>query len=233
MALIDNIVAAWKLDEASGNAVDSSWAGLTLTNNWTMPYATGKLWNAADTSNGKYLSHSTFLDAGLTAWTCSYWIKTTMSATAWYIIDKTSTNHMYPFETLINASNKAQVYINPVNSSWQNAWTSDTSINTWAWFHIIISWDNSWRDSIKMYINWTLDWSLTTSGNDSWAIWANTLNDFRIGARSDNNFPFTWQIDEVCFWSRVLTEAERTSLYNWWTGLTYPFASGNFFQFIM
>ena len=47
MAILDNIRAAYKLDESSGNAADSSGNGNTLTNNGTVTYVTGKINNAA------------------------------------------------------------------------------------------------------------------------------------------------------------------------------------------
>jgi hypothetical protein len=45
---------------------------------------------------------------------------------------------------------------------------------------------------------------------------------FNVGAR-DSIYTFTGSIDEVGFWNRALTSAERASIYNSGTGKAYPF----------
>ena len=47
MALTDNLVSYWKLDESSGNAADSVGSN-TLTNTNTVTYSAGKINNGAD-----------------------------------------------------------------------------------------------------------------------------------------------------------------------------------------
>lgn len=54
MALTDNLVSYWKLDESSGNASDSVGSN-TLTNNGTAGYASGKINNAVDFGTGDNL----------------------------------------------------------------------------------------------------------------------------------------------------------------------------------
>ena len=50
MALLTNIVAYWKMDEASGNPVDATGNAFTLTNTNIVTYPTGKINNGATTS---------------------------------------------------------------------------------------------------------------------------------------------------------------------------------------
>ena len=48
MSLTTNIVAYWKFDESSGNAMDSTGNGNTLTNVNTVTYSAGKINNGAN-----------------------------------------------------------------------------------------------------------------------------------------------------------------------------------------
>jgi len=223
MALTDNLVAYRKLDESSGNAADSV-GSYTLTNNWTATYSAGKINNWVNTTTSKYLSHATFLDSWYSAWSFSFWVKTTMSWTRAFIIDKTSPTK-YPCEILISAENKLELYINPwvwINNIFTSTWT----INDWNRHHCVVYGNSTGRASIGMYIDWSSTWSFTYSGGiDSWAIVADTWNDFTVWLRWDNTFPFTGSIDEIWFYDRVLTSDEITTLYNWWNWLQYPFTT--------
>ena len=64
MALTDNLVSYYKLDESSGNAADSVGSN-TLTNTGTMTYGTGKINNGAVIESGKYLSIADASQSGL------------------------------------------------------------------------------------------------------------------------------------------------------------------------
>lgn len=235
MALTDNIVSYWKCDEASwATLTDSLWTNnLTITGSpfWTA----GKINNWLSTSSWNYWSHTTFLDAWLTAWSMSFWIKTTMSGTRWFIFSKEGwASPTYPIEVSISTTNKLQIYNSTTTGINIFLWT--TSINTGSWFHCEISWDSSWRASLAMKINNVSEWSLTSSTwTNSWSIQASTDYDFNIWRRSDWTEPFIWMIDEVGIWSRVLTAWEVTQLYNWGSGLAYPFTwttlNSNFFMF--
>ncbi len=59
MALIDTITASYRFDDASGNSVDSSGNGNTLTNNNSITFVAGLINNGADfgtANSNKYFS---------------------------------------------------------------------------------------------------------------------------------------------------------------------------------
>jgi len=81
-----------------------------------------------------YISHSTFLDSGLSDWTCSFWFKTTMNngiGGRAFIFNKTSTQSDYPLEVLLGENNRLQVYINDSSNSFggPNVLTSSNAVN--------------------------------------------------------------------------------------------------------
>ena len=65
MALTDNLLGWWKLDESSGNAADATGGGYTLTNVNSTPFVTGKIGNAADfeRDSGQYLQRTSGVSA--------------------------------------------------------------------------------------------------------------------------------------------------------------------------
>lgn len=81
--LSQGLVGYWKMDEASGNAADSSGYGLTLTNNSSMVYGTGKFGNAV-TCDGTadYLNTATAINGIKTV---TFWVKTAAAANNYFI----------------------------------------------------------------------------------------------------------------------------------------------------
>src|SRR3990167_3539263 len=79
MALLDSIVASWKLNESSGNAA-SEVGGFTLTNNNSVAYSAGKIGNAADggaTNTNKTLTITNNLGITGGAITMAGWVNVT------------------------------------------------------------------------------------------------------------------------------------------------------------
>ena len=199
-------VARWVM---SSDLTDST-GNFNLTN--TSVTFTGSVWVFNGSARGV---HTTFLDSGYNAWSMSCWVKTSMSGTRGFIISKEGGGGgtvNYPFELHISTANKAVLYLNCVVDWSLNIFTGTTSINTGAWFNVIMTWDNTGNASIKMYIGGTADWSLTTSGHDSGIIGASTTYDYTIGQRGDVSEWFTGSLQKVTFYNRVVTSAEITAL---------------------
>ncbi len=80
--LTNGLMAYWKMDETSGNAIDSGGNGYTLTNNGTIPFGTGKFGGASGTYDGssRYFSTASTI-AGV------------MSISMWVYPGSTSTNY--------------------------------------------------------------------------------------------------------------------------------------------
>lgn len=236
MALTDNLISYWKLNESSGNASDSVWSN-TLTNNWTVTYTTGKIWNWADfwsTWNTKSLRTPSTL--GIDGWniTISAWVKKKANITsgkycfAWY--QKNGTSKVEYRLWIDNSSGTEKIWFTR-----GKIWVADnnaqytTTLDTSNFHHIVGTYD--WTNAI-FYLDWTQQATVASSGNwttvlytDWFSLWMNNNNDSFI----ENNFI----VDEVWVWSRALSSTEISELYNSWNWLGYPFTAFNNSSFLM
>jgi len=227
MALTSGLIAYWKLDESSGNASDSV-GGYTATNN-SVTYSAGKINNWGDFD-----------------WTTS-WLS--LSSDLW--LNGSSQNYSYSLRARPTSNMSAQtVFFNNVDATFHNynyiefylwamrlirvrGWVAADVLNVTqamngsTWYHIV--WTYNWT-TLTLYINGTSIWTASSTGN-----WTSGYSDqSSIGADVAWSTKFNWKIDEVWVWNRAITSTEVTSLYNWWSGIQYPFSSGNsnFFLFM-
>ena len=84
-----------------------------------------------------------------------------------------------------------------------------------SWYHVVLTFDGtgSSTEYAKLYVNGSLEDTESSSNHD-----LNTQNNYvSVGAKNNDgtisNY-FNGQVDEVAFWSEVLTAAEVSALYN-------------------
>src|SRR3990167_8467417 len=104
MALIDNLIAYWKLEDL----VDSTGTITDLTNNAAVTFTSGKILNAATfaSASSQYLSHASTanLQTGDIAWTINYWVKLTdKTANRAFIYKGDVNNSTYEYVTFYNS----------------------------------------------------------------------------------------------------------------------------------
>ncbi len=225
VTLTTNLISYWKLDEASGNRVDSVTAtGNDLTDNNTVTNNTGIISNCAnfDTANSEYLSHTsnTSLQAGNIDFTFSLWFRVesgTPSNTQLLAKDTDSPASSRDYTIDIQGST-LRFYINGGGTGL--GVDSSQAISTGQWY-FVVAWHDASADTVNIQVNnGTVD-SASTSGTAP----QTSSAQFRLGARQYSGFEgyMLGKIDEVGFWKRTLTSGERTSLYNSGAGLSYPF----------
>jgi hypothetical protein len=97
------------------------------------------------------------------------------------------------------------------------------------WYHVVLTFDGtgSSTEYAKLYVNGNLEDTESNSNHD-----LNTQNNYvSVGAKNNDgtisNY-FNGQVDEVAFWSEVLTAAEVSALYNSGTPLDAGSNSGNY-----
>lgn len=229
MALVDNIVSYWKMDEASGNRADSVGSN-TLTANGTggVGSAAGKINDAADieSADDDYLSITDAAQTGLDIlgnFTLSVWMKpeSLSGAVSPGIVTKLTAGTGYAF--VLDWSSAP---------AWKPTWVREDSStplqgasapSVGNWIHYVWTFDGT---DLRLYTNGALDGgpAAYTSHSDSGA-------NFNIG-RSVlySSRKYDGLIDEVGVWSRAITAAEVTSLYNSGAGLTYPFTTSSTYQ---
>lgn len=231
MPLTTNLVAYWKFDESSGNAADSTADANTLTNNNTVTYSTGLI------NNGAYLvkaskEYFSILEVGETGLDltgdCSFniWV---------YLQTAVGGSEEYPVVWKYNvALNKSYGFRVQNNNTIQFVCTSDGTTDTSAsvawtpstgtWYMMTVVYTAS-AGSVAFYINASQQG--TTQTGLATSIFSGT-SPFLVGQRlipSDPTTNWDGRLDELGVWSRTLSGAEITSLYNGGAGNQYPFSS--------
>lgn len=224
--LLTGIQAYWKLDEASGNAIDAhaSYDGTQ----WNTPTLnqTGKIgtsWLFANASDEGAYCGTVIGDFGINDFSISLWFYLTSqpgdgtafatagkyqgAAPQWYVgVSGSATTTHYPmvYERLSATAHTALD-------------TTDCQINTW--YHFVATFN---RDGyVNIYINGTQQGTPLDISASS-AVDMNNTENFLIGGRilSDSR-SFDGRIDEVGIWYRVLTQTDINFLYNSGNGLGY------------
>lgn len=229
MALSDNLVAYWKLDESSGDASDSV-GSKTLTNNNSVAYSTGKINNGADfgsSNTNKYLSATalSFMSGlGGGAISVSLWVKIQTApslntqATIFTAIKSTnvsSTDFGIQF-AYHDVSGTKKVYLWSPRTGLGADVTQTLTVGTW--YHIALSSNGS---------TWTLylNGSSIASGSVGAGNNIGTQDFMRCGAYSASTEFLSGNVDEIGIWSRGISSTEVTQLYNSGNGNQYPFGT--------
>ena len=231
MALTDNLVAYYKLDESSGNA-SSSVGSYTLTNTGTASYSSAKINNGIDfgtTNTTKWLNYLSG-NLGITGGACtiSGWIKlnTEIASGNWDLINQSSTtNRVWQYiEYEYNGGSRRLGFYRDKGGVGAQGPTYTITLGTSTWYYITYTYDGT---NVRGYVNGSLVAGPTAaSGNGS----ANATNGFSIGDRiflggALGNKASSIQ-DETGLWSRALSDSEISELYNSGAGLAYDFSGG-------
>lgn len=225
MALIDNLIAYYKLDS---NANDSSanWNNGTPT---AITYSTGKIWNGAVftlANNSRIQLPSNLWWSTNAAFSCSMRVKPNSPSNSCYFFflwnssDYTQFNLNYTSGTLYYGKQKA--YVGWIPAYW-------ITLSTTQLTHIVVTINAS---VAKLYINGVY----VATGTNSWNGNTDNPSVWSIGDYIDlTTKRFQWIIDEVAFHNRQITDWwisiwsvalwEVAELYNWWLWLTYPFTT--------
>lgn len=236
--LLTNLQAYYKLDEASGNASDSSGNGYTLTNNGTLPYAAALINNGGSyDATAKFLN----LDSNLgvtnndSPISISFWFKLKSEPAS-------GSFYQFIYWTIRNGANENQYAIyyylsGGVYHLITPGGDSTGALGTTNWYHVVFTYDGTNQTT---YINGTQTSNLVASAQGGAG---SSVSYIELGRYRDGNdnilsrYPNAY-IDEVGLWSRTLTSGEVTSLYNGGAGLAYPLTVStvlnwlsNFFMF--
>jgi len=217
MALTDNLVSYWKLDEASGNAADSIGSN-TLTND-NITYATGKINNGADLESGSTAVFTTTTTpvTGTGDKTISVWCKPesfNANGNVAVAIGGQSTNN----QINIGFSDNGKAYANLYGGGGLARASSASSNGTW--YHLVAVYKTS---GFILYVNGS---QVATGAANSMNVSGTNGNIFGNYTDYDTNWGYDGLIDEVGIWSRALSSTEVTELYNSGNGNQYPFVSG-------
>jgi hypothetical protein len=222
MSLLDNLISYWKLDEASGNAIDSHGTN-TLTDENTVGTAAGKILTGrefvAARSERLFVASNATLQAGDIDFTISLWLKTTAVPSFQFYYNKSAANVAdREFAVYFNASSIAFFVYNPAGTITQVVSGVFPAIGSW--FHV-----GAWHDSANDQIGISVNNAAAVTAAHSGGVRA-AGQEVEIGSRKTQGFFLTGVLDEIGFWKRLLTDAERTALYNGGNGLSYDAFGG-------
>jgi len=225
MSLLDSLVSYWKLDESSGDAIDSVGSN-TLTDNNTVGSAVGKIGNArdfeADNSEFFKIADNASLSTGDIDFTLAGWVR---------LESKTDFRCMIRKQAAVGECEYGIIY-STIGDRFEFDYSSDgvaflsepadnlgsPSVATW---YYIVAWHDAVANTVNIQVNnGTVDSASFSSGV------RDGTGSFAIGTAGDITTAL-WDglIDEVGFWKRVLTAQERTDLYNNGNGFAYPFTA--------
>ena len=235
MALADDLIAAWELDEASGTRVDSHGSN-DLSDNNTVGSGTGLVLGTAadferDNNESLSLADNTDLSLGSdTAFTFEVWVKAEsfeFSANSGMVINKGNVNGSGDEYLLWYGSSGGmeiagwQLYVGNGSSS-ATVVGAPGSVTTGTWYQIIV-WHDPTANEIGIAVNAGTAVTASWSGGTQ-----DTSHAFAIGNRSSGSGNgFDGLIGPARFWKgRALSGAERTELYNSGSGRTYSYITG-------
>ncbi len=226
-SLLTSLRFYYPLDEVSGSRFDFSGNVLTLTDNNTVTSTTGKVGTAASfaAASNEALSRTSEanLEFGDVDYTISSWIKlTTTNETTFcwgssvggggeidYEMGYFKNSGFFTWEYYDNGT--AQYY-NVIDNS-----TPNPALNTW--YHVLCSYKAA-GNIMSIQVNNSAIKSTTNAVAQ--AVHPGgvfTIGCARgLGGANDHN----GAIDEVGGWNRLLTDQEKTTLYNGGNGVTYP-----------
>jgi hypothetical protein len=222
MALIDNCVAAYKLDETSWTSIHDE----VSSSNWTLTNATQNSWWK--------LNYCTYFDGSGDYGTCpsissniaatnrvsvNVWVYRSDNNYRMIMIERQqSWSHYLNFQLSKETNNKIEFATYWANNTWWALVTSNNTIPLNTRAMVTATHDGS---KIRVYINGTYENeatqtnALTSISSSNLMLWRNTPT-----ASSQD---FNGRLDEATVWSKTLSQAEITELYNSWSWLQYPF----------
>jgi hypothetical protein len=224
MALKDNLISVWELDEASGNALDSHGTNTLTETSGTIASAAGKCGNARDFEAGdtEYfeIADNDSLSTGNIDFTVSAWVygeslasfpviahkgwRATGSTDKEWVIWYNAGDKRFMFETCVSSATIRSAYGHNFGEA-----------STATWYHIV-----AWHDSVNDQIGLSINAGTPNTSTNNVGVNAGAGN-LQIGAASVQSLYWDGLIDQVAFWKRVLTSDERTALYNSGNGLAY------------
>ena len=229
MALADNLIAYWTLDEASGNAIDAHGSNDLTETSGTIDAASGKVGGARDFEAGDTewfeIADNTDLSTGDIDFTFACWVRAETLASFPCIAQK-------GWSGLASADREWVLYYNTTSSRFvmeKGAGTAAVSVTasnfgaaSTATGYFVVIYHDSVNDIIGISVNAGTPNTTSTStgvnnGNRAFVLGASTVG---------QSLYWDGVIDEAGFWKRVLTSDERTELYNIGNGRDYAYIIG-------
>ncbi|MBT4790325.1 MAG: LamG domain-containing protein, partial [Halobacteriovoraceae bacterium] len=213
-ANVNDLIALWKFDEATGTLIDSSGNGYNGTAVSTPTYnQAGRVGQAMEFSSGA--DHIAVSEVSVPD-QLDFQIGDTISFVTWiYPTELTATNVILEkdqaFYLHTNGDEVSFGYERASDNNWSSYQTSSANLAINNWYHIGITYNYGSASSAKVYIN-----GLESTG--SWVVGTGSEppsvndNSIKIGASFATD-EFEGKIDELSIWGKALTQTEIQQIY--------------------
>ena len=212
MALIDNIVSYWKLDGNSNDSVSTN-NGTDTSISYNASY--GKIGQGAlvNASSDQIITPSI---TGSNDWTINFWFNpSNLSSGGGTTVIKDDVSSVRIWNIYLNAT----TFDFYTWDSGSNIYSDSAShgMSNGTYYMITARWDSTAHTS-DLFVNGSRIINESNSGTAK-----TTGCSITVGKAPDVLGGALGYYDEIGLWSRALTDAEITSLYNSGAGLTHPF----------
>jgi hypothetical protein len=226
-ALTDNLAGYWKLDESSGNASDSSGNATALTNTGTLTYTAAKINNGTNhDTTSKYLSVADPAPLRITSdFSICLWMN--RSGTGYFVSKYDAggaNNRNYLFGYGGDSGAEGLFLYVSSNNTDLTVKGSGVTIGTGAFHYVCVVYTAA-AGSADFYVDGAQ--SGTTQTGYPTSVF-NSAAPFGIGVFFSSGTPFGFPnavLDEIGVWSRALSGAEISTLYNGSAGCQHNFAA--------
>jgi hypothetical protein len=209
VALSDDLMSAWEMDEASGSALDSHGSedlteGGTVGTGTGIVYGTARDFEAGDSTDAFTCDPSGF-DPGNTDWTFEVWFRKESNSGTILAGNGSAAFQLFDFG--------GTVYLNSGGVASQ---FNVGSVSSAAWHQVFV-----YHDATNNLFGMVLDGgspATSSTGGSAPASWGTNLT---VG--NSGGLPFDGLIGPVRLWNRLLSGAEKTELYNAGAGRTYAY----------
>ena len=138
--------------------------------------------------------------------------------------------HKTWFIRLSDSGTKIEGGVRDDNGDWLYPISTTTPTAGGGWYHVVLTFDGtgSSTEYARLYVNGSLEDTESSSNHDLNSQSIKVSIGAKINASNVVSNYFNGQIDDVAFWSEVLTASEITALYNSGTPLDASSNSGNY-----
>ena len=138
--------------------------------------------------------------------------------------------HKTWFIRLSDSGTKIEGGVRDDNGDWLYPKSTTTPTAGGGWYHVVLTFDGtgSSTEYARLYVNGSLQDTESSSNHDLNSQTIKVSIGAKINASNNVSNYFNGQIDDVAFWSEVLTASEITALYNSGTPLDASSNSGNY-----
>lgn len=225
MALTDNLISCWELEEASGTRADAVVASANdLTDTNTVTSTTGKVGTCAAFATAT--SESLRINSN-----ASLQVTSSFSVAAWVRMTTLGNWGMVTKWNIYSGSGEyALAYANGYGFAFNVRDSGNTTTHlivhasgvksTATWYFTTVVYDAA---GPTIYINVNAGTRSSAAGP---ATPRSSTNAFCLGSYVQDNF-LDGDLDQVCFWKRAISTAEETTLYNGGAGLSYAAMVGS------